>query len=34
MSVYMIIEAKEVMNKQKYGEYIQKVPQHKRSKHV
>ncbi len=26
MSVYMIIEAKEVMNKQKYGEYIQKVP--------
>lgn len=26
MSVYMIIEAKEVMNKQKYSEYIQKVP--------
>ncbi|MFH1856088.1 MAG: DUF1330 domain-containing protein [Candidatus Omnitrophota bacterium] len=27
MSVYMIIEAKEVMDKTKYGEYIQKVPQ-------
>jgi uncharacterized protein (DUF1330 family) len=26
MSVYMIIEAKEVMNKQKYAEYVQKVP--------
>lgn len=27
MPVYMIVEAKEVMDKQKYGEYIQKVPQ-------
>jgi uncharacterized protein (DUF1330 family) len=26
MSVYMIVEAKEVMDKQKYGEYISKVP--------
>lgn len=27
MSVYMIVEAKEVMDKKKYGEYIQKVPE-------
>jgi len=27
MSVYMIVEAKEVFDKQKYGEYIKKVPQ-------
>ncbi|MDD3905474.1 MAG: DUF1330 domain-containing protein [Candidatus Omnitrophica bacterium] len=27
MSVYMIVEAKEVMDKNKYGEYIKKVPQ-------
>ncbi|PKL47643.1 MAG: DUF1330 domain-containing protein [Planctomycetes bacterium HGW-Planctomycetes-1] len=27
MSVYMIVEAKEVLDKQKYGEYISKVPQ-------
>ncbi len=27
MAVYMIIEAKEVMNKAGYGEYIKKVPQ-------
>ena len=27
MSVYMIVEAKEIMDKQKYGEYVQKVPQ-------
>jgi uncharacterized protein (DUF1330 family) len=27
MSVYMIVETKEVIDKQKYGEYIQKVPQ-------
>ena len=27
MSVYMIVEAKEVTDKGKYGEYIQKVPQ-------
>ena len=26
MSVYMIVEAKEVIDKQKYGEYISKVP--------
>jgi len=27
MSVYMIVEVKEVTNKEKYGEYILKVPQ-------
>ncbi|MFA6358648.1 MAG: DUF1330 domain-containing protein [Candidatus Omnitrophota bacterium] len=27
MSVYMIVEAKEVTDKNKYSEYIQKVPQ-------
>lgn len=27
MSVYMIVEVKEVFDKQKYGEYIKKVPQ-------
>lgn len=27
MSVYMIVEAKEVMDSKGYGEYIQKVPQ-------
>jgi len=27
MSVYLIVEAKEITNKQMYGEYIQKVPQ-------
>jgi uncharacterized protein (DUF1330 family) len=27
MSVYMIVEAKEIIDKQKYGEYISKVPQ-------
>jgi uncharacterized protein (DUF1330 family) len=27
MPVYMIVEAKEVLNKEMYGEYIQKVPQ-------
>jgi uncharacterized protein (DUF1330 family) len=27
MSVYMIIEAKEIMDRTKYGEYIEKVPQ-------
>lgn len=27
MSVYMIVEAKEVVNKAMYAEYIQKVPQ-------
>ena len=27
MSVYMIVEAKEVMDKKKYGDYIQKVPE-------
>ncbi|HPT39066.1 MAG TPA: DUF1330 domain-containing protein [Candidatus Omnitrophota bacterium] len=27
MSVYMIVEAKEVMDKKKYGEYIQRVPE-------
>lgn len=27
MSVYMIVEAKEVMDNKKYGEYIQKVPE-------
>jgi len=27
MSVYMIVEAKEVMDPKGYGEYIQKVPQ-------
>jgi len=27
MSVYMIVEAKEITDKQKYGEYIQKVTQ-------
>lgn len=27
MSVYMIVEAKEIMDKEKYGEYIQRVPQ-------
>lgn len=27
MPVYMIVEAKEVMDKKKYGEYIRKVPQ-------
>lgn len=27
MNVYMIVEAKEIVEKQKYGEYIQKVPQ-------
>jgi len=27
MSVYMIVEAKEIMDKEKYGEYIKKVPQ-------
>lgn len=27
MPVYMIVEAKEVMDKEKYGEYIRKVPQ-------
>lgn len=26
MSVYMIVEAKKIMDKTKYGEYIQKVP--------
>lgn len=26
MSVYMIIEAKEIMDRAKYGEYIEKVP--------
>ncbi len=27
MAVYMIVEAKEVMDKEKYGEYIKRVPQ-------
>jgi uncharacterized protein (DUF1330 family) len=27
MSVYIVIEPKEVSDKQKYGEYVQKVPQ-------
>jgi len=27
MSVYMIVETKEVMDKRKYSEYIQRVPQ-------
>ena len=27
MSVYMIVDAKEILDRQKYGEYIQKVPQ-------
>jgi len=27
MSAYMIIEVKEIMDKGKYGEYVQKVPQ-------
>ncbi len=26
MSVYMIVEAKEVMDKEKYGEYVRQVP--------
>jgi uncharacterized protein (DUF1330 family) len=26
MSVYMIVEAKEIMDKERYGEYIRKVP--------
>jgi len=27
MSVYMIVEAKEILDREKYGEYIQKVPE-------
>ncbi|HOW42355.1 MAG TPA: DUF1330 domain-containing protein [Candidatus Omnitrophota bacterium] len=27
MSVYMIVEAREVMDKEKYGEYVRKVPE-------